>query len=320
MPISSSDNYRPPFYLFNRHLQTLTANRFRYVRGFNYVRQRLTTDDNDFVDLDWSISGGDRVAVLVHGLEGSSQRPYVRGMVRALNRRGWDAVALNLRGCSGELNWLPRFYHAGATDDLSLVVQHLLGLGRYFSLALVGYSLGGNIVLKYLGEQGDQLAAQLKSAVVYSVPCDLKAGAERMAAAENRAYLGYFMRPLREKVRRKAASMPGRINAQGVEALTDFRAFDDVYTAPLNGFRDAEEYWRCCSSRQFLPAVRRPTLILTARNDPFLAPACYPTAEAAAHPLVWLETPQHGGHVGFPVLGAEYWSETRGIQFIMENL
>ncbi len=320
MPINEGDTYVPPIYLFNSHLQTVFANRCRYVSGVDYRRQRLTTSDGDFVDLDWSGQSGQCVAILVHGLEGSSQRPYIRGMARTLNRCGWDAVVLNLRGCSGQLNWLPRFYHAGATDDLALVVNAVLALERYRCLALVGYSLGGNIVLKYLGEQEKQLPPELKSAVVYSVPCDLQAGAEQMAAIENRPYLEYFMRTLREKVRRKALSMPDLLNAEGVELLKDFRAFDDVYTAPLNGFRDAKEYWRCCSSRHFLSAIQRPVLMLTARNDPFLSAACYPIDETSVQPLVWLEMPRRGGHVGFPSWGAEYWSEKRGMQFIIENL
>ncbi len=284
--------------------------------GPAYERERIETPDGDFLDLDWARVGADRVVVISHGLEGSTDRAYVRGMARALNRHAWDALAWNLRGCSGEPNRLLRLYHSGATEDLDAVVQH--ALRHYDHVALVGFSLGGNMTLKYLGERGDAVDARVRRAVAFSVPVDLAASSVRLGAWENGLYMRYFLRSLRRKVRAKASRFPGEIDAAGLRRIRDFRGFDDRYTAPLHGFEDAEDYWRRSSSRPFLSAIRTPTLLVNAADDPFLAPACYPIDIARESERLRLEIPAHGGHVGFVCFGEDgaFWSERRAAEFL----
>ena len=312
MPLVPTSSYRPPLGFANPHLQTIWAGRLRRVEGPGYVRERIATPDDDFLDLDWSRVGADRAVVISHGLEGSADRAYVRGMAKALNRHGWDALAWNLRGCSGEPNRQLRLYHSGATDDLDTVVQY--ALGRYATVALVGFSLGGNMTLKYLGERG--VDAPVARAVAFSVPVDLAASSVALARWENAVYMRYFLRSLRGKVRAKAQQFPNAVDTGGLRALRDFQGFDDRYTAPLHGFTDAADYWARASSRPFLSAIRVPTLLVNAADDPFLASACYPRDEAEASGHLWLEVPARGGHVGFVSRGAAYWSETRAAEFL----
>jgi len=314
MPLVRSSSYAPPLGVRNPHLQTIVAGRVRRVDGVRYDRERISTPDGDFLDLDWSRVGADRVAVISHGLEGSADRAYVRGMVRTLNRRGWDALAWNLRGCSGEPNRRLRLYHSGATEDLDAVVQR--ALADYDHVALVGFSLGGNMTLKYLGERGD--TAPVDRAVALSVPVDLAASSVALARWENGLYMRYFLRSLRRKVHVKAQQFPGEVSTDGLAAIRDFQGFDDRYTAPIHGFEDADDYWRQSSSKQFLDAIRVPTLLINAADDPFLTPDCYPTEIAQRSDHFWLEMPRHGGHVGFVTFGHDgaYWSEERTADFL----
>jgi len=305
--------YRPPRWLPGSHLQTVYPTLFRRLPPAGYRRERLETDDGDYLDLDWAETGGDtrRVAILSHGLEGHTHRAYIVGMARALVRAGWDVLAWNQRSCAGEPNRTFRLYHNGATDDLQRVIDHARGTGRYDKAALVGFSLGGNLTLLHLGRQGDRIDPLVGCAVVISVPCDLKAGAERMARWDNALYMKRFLRDLHVKVRWKMEQFPGRIDDRGYGEIRDFKTFDDRYTAPMHGFRDAEDYWARCSCKQHIPEIGVPTLIVNALNDPFLPPACHPVAETEANPLVTLLSPESGGHVGFVSFNRDecYWSE-----------
>lgn len=314
MPLVPTSSYTAPPGFSNPHLQTIFAGRFRRVDGPAYERERIETPDGDFLDLDWARVGADRAVVISHGLEGSSGRAYVRGMARALNRHGWDALAWNFRGCSGEPNRQLRLYHSGATEDLDAVVRH--ALPRYDRVALVGFSLGGNMTLKYLGERGAD--APVTGAVAFSVPVDLAASSVALARWENGLYMRYFLRSLRGKVHAKAMQFPDDVDTIGLRRIRDFRGFDDRYTAPLHGFEDAEDYWRRSSSEPFLPAIRVPTLLVNAADDPFLAAPCYPTEAAQQNPDLWLEVPAHGGHVGFVTREADgaFWSERRAAEFL----
>jgi uncharacterized protein len=318
MPVIPSSYQNNPFYLFNGHLQTIIPALFRRVRHITYHRERIATPDGDFLDLDWSPATGKALAIISHGLEGSSDRPYIKGMVQAMNRAGIDALAWNYRSCSGESNKTLRSYHLGATDDLHQVVDHVLRQHRYPAIYLIGFSAGGNITLKYLGEAPATLPAQIKKAVVFSVPCDLKSCSDTLSQPENRVYLKRFLKSLRKKLLLKAKDFPDHLDLAGYEQLQTFPDFDNRYTAPLHGFQDAEDYYARCSSRQFLPHIRIPTLVVNAQNDPFLSEACFPEAEAAANPLLYLETPQAGGHVGFTLnfLANEYYSEKRAVEFL----
>ncbi len=318
MPLLPRSSYSPPSFLANGHLQTLLPTLFRRVRDVCYQRERIDTPDGDFLDLDWSKVGAEKVAILSHGLEGSSQSPYMRGMVRALNQNGWDALAWNFRGCSGEPNKTLRFYHSGATEDLQAVISAVMTQTEYSEIALVGFSLGGNLALKYLGEQEKKVHPLIKKAVAFSVPCDLAASVRKLAKPSNRVYMKRFLVMLHQKIKAKMKVMPGQISDDGYERLKNFRDFDDRYTAPLHGFKDAEDYWQKCSCRAFLKTIPIPTLIVNAKDDPFLAPSCYPLEEANANPNLFLEMPDSGGHMGFMSLnhGGQYWSEWRAISFL----
>lgn len=319
MPSFPASPYRPPFGLSNGHLQTLVAARLRRVADVTYTRERITTPDADFLDLDWSRGGARRVVVISHGLEGNTSRSYVRGMVRAVRGAGWDALAWNFRSCSGEPNRHLYSYHSGSSDDLALVVDHALAAG-YEQVALVGFSLGGNVTLKYLGERGAAVDPRLCAAVAVSVPTDLAAASAELARPANRLYMWYFLRSLHTKVRQKIALFPGQLDDADFDNVRTFRDFDDRYTAPLHGFRDAEDYWRQCSSKPLLPHITLPTLLLSATDDPFLPAACYPEDEARQSPGVQLVTPTRGGHVGFIDWGSgRYWSEQQALAFLQHT-
>jgi len=322
MPVISDSEYRSPRFLSNGHLQTVLPGLLRRARPVSYVRERITTLDDDFLDLDWLKNGSRRVAVLSHGLEGDSKRHYMLGMVSALTNRGWDAVAWNARGCSGEPNRVLRFTHSGATEDLQAVISHVTAIRAYSDIALIGFSLGGNLTLKYLGERGPALDPRIKAAAVFSVPCDLQSSSIQLAKPANRIYMLRFMANLRQKVRALAKSMPGKIDDRGFAQLRSFKHFDDRYTAPIHGFKDAEDYWRKCSCKPFLKSISVPTLLINARNDPFLGEDCYPIEEANENPKLHLETPLGGGHVGFIGFNnaREYWSETRAVTFLKNAL
>ena len=319
MPVRPSSYTAPPG-LDGGHRQTLYASLLRRV-DFEYDRrERLDTPDGDFLDLDWAGAGpgsSERVVILTHGLEGSAGRGYMRGMARAFVRRGWDACALNLRGCSGAPNRQVATYHSGKTDDLALVVDHVLARG-YTSLSLVGFSLGGNLTLKYLGERGGAVDPRIRGAVALSAPVDLSASADRIDRWTNWHYVQYFLRSLRRKMRVKARQHPDRVSTRPLQKVRTLRGFDDAYTAPLHGFESATDYYRQASSRPLLSDLTVPTLLLNAANDPFLPPSCYPRTIARAHRPLTLEVPESGGHVGFVAFNdrGEYWSERRTTSFL----
>ena len=318
MPLILKSTYRPPVFFSNAHVQTIYPTLFRQVRGVNYVRERILTDDNDFIDLDWSRKGADKVVIVSHGLEGHSQRFYMLGMIKAFNRRGWDGVAFNFRGCSGEPNRLLRSYHSGATEDLHTVVRHVLEIERYSSISLVGFSIGGNLTLKYIGEMGRDLSRFIKSAAAVSVPCDLESSASKLAERSNILYMKRFLKMFHDKIRLKMEIMPGKIDDSDYTSIRTFKEFDARYTAPIHGFPSVEDYYARCSCKQFLSKINIPTLLINAQNDPFLPDGCYPVEEAGESRYLFLEMPASGGHVGFIDFNStgEYWHELRVASFI----
>jgi uncharacterized protein len=321
MPIIGKSNYKAPFLLRNGHLQTIIPTLIRKLDNKFYQRERIETPDNDFLDVDWSKIGSYRIAILSHGLEGNSHRHYMVGMVKMLNRNGWDALAWNYRGCSGETNRKLRMYHNGSIDDLDCVVQHVLKSSMYQTIALIGFSLGGNLTLVYLGRNATVIDSRIQKAVVFSVPCDLRASASELSKLENTFYMTYFLVSLHAKIKAKMKVLPGQINDDQYHRIRNFKDFDNRYTAPIHGFKDAEDYWRKCSCSQFIPRIKIPTLIVNANDDPFLANGCYPVQESSNHKHVYLEMPSFGGHVGFVQFNEDksYWSERRAIAFLQQN-
>ncbi|NJB68912.1 hypothetical protein GGQ74_002606 [Desulfobaculum xiamenense] len=326
MPILPIPDYSPPAMLANGHVQSIAPSLIRPVPHVDYVRERMDTKDGDFILLDWSFASGpggsERLVIVTHGLEGHSRRKYVCGMARALNRAGWDVLARNCRGCGGEMNRLPRFYHSGEIEDLHATVHHALAVGRYRQIALVGFSMGGNQTLRYLGLDPDRVPREICAAVAVSAPCDLADSVRKLESLPaGRIYVEYLLHSLRAKVRAKHAMFPDIFDITGLDAISTFREFDERYTAPLFGFENAEDYWRKASSRPVLRDIRVPTLILNAKDDPFLGPRCYPEDEARENPNLYLETPESGGHVGFILLdpAGEFWSEKRSAAFLNEH-
>lgn len=308
--------FQPPAFLRNGHVQTIFAALMPRRLDVSFERERLELPDGDFLDLRWLRKNRGRLGILSHGLEGCADDPSIRGMAAALNEAGWDALAWNFRGCSDEPNRLPHFYHSGATGDLGAVIHH--AAATYYSrIALIGFSLGGNLTLKYLGESKPHPAVIAAAAV--SAPVDLAASAraldERMS---NRIYLRRFLKRLIAKVEAKALRFPDQLDVRDSRAIRSFQHFDDRYTAPLHGFQDAADYWKQSSARQFLPSITIPTLLLNARNDPFLTPECFPFSEAEGNPCLFLEAPESGGHLGFIDLlnGLQPWSERRIVEFL----
>lgn len=314
MPLLADSTYRPPWGLANGHLQTILPVLFRGVPLITFERERIETPDGDFLDLDWNRNQRSQSLVIItHGLEGNSANASVQGMARAFHQAGWDTLAWNLRGCSGQMNRLLRTYHSGAWEDLECVINH--AAEEYQNIVLVGFSIGGNLTLKYLGENGAAIHSSINGAVAFSVPCDLAFSALVLESRINSIYMNHFMRDLRRKIRAKAVAFPGGISTEGLDRIRTFREFDGTYTAPLNGFLSAEDYWAKASSKPSLHGITVPTLLVNALNDPFLGPECFPKKEAAANPHLHLELPESGGHLGFLTLANEYWSETRAVEF-----
>ena len=298
--------YTPPYFLFNKHLETIYPALFRRVTVNGFRRERIPTPDDDFLDLDWLECGSNKVVIISHGLEGNSRRPYMKGMAKAFFDAGFDVISWNYRGCGEEMNRQLRFYHSGATDDLDVVVKH--AASKYKSIFLVGFSLGGNITLKYLGEN----RRDVKGAVAFSVPLNLQTSCEKIGPV----YANRFLRSLKKKVITKSGLMKG-LAITGIDVISTLKDFDDRYTAPLHGFKDAIHYYQSCSSLYFLKEIGVPTLVVNAKNDPFLGADCYPTD--THNPFLQFDFPRHGGHVGFSLLNNKlYWSELRALQFIQD--
>lgn len=314
-------DYRPPPLFGNAHLQTIFPTLFRRVGGIIYRRERLELADGDFLDLDWFETGHPRLALICHGLESSSRAAYVQGMARACSRAGWDVVAINQRGCSGAPNRLLRSYHSGATEDLDAVVRHCEKIRPHHEQALIGFSLGGNLVLKCVGEWGGRLPGRVARVIAVSTPCDLESGALKLEESTNRIYQWRFVAGLKRKIRMKCRRFPERLRWEDFRAITTVREFDERYTAPVHGFRNARDYWRRCSCRPLIAAITVPTLILSAADDPFLAPGCYPWKEAQGNARVRLRVPDKGGHVGFVGFAADglYWHERVAVEFLDEG-
>ncbi|MGA8181210.1 MAG: alpha/beta fold hydrolase [Desulfobacterales bacterium] len=321
MPFLSASNYRPGLLFKNAHIQTIYPPIFRKVKNIRYERERIFTPDHDFIDLDWSRVGGDKVVIVLHGLEGHSRRSYMLGMISAFNMRRWDAVALNFRGCSGQPNRRLRSYHCGATDDLHTVLRHVMNRRRYTCISLVGFSVGGNLALMYLGEKKYPVSPLIKSAAAVSVPCDLESCANKLAQRSNILYMKRFLMMFHDKIRMKMRMMPNEIDDANYHLIRTFKDFDDRYTAPIHGFSNAKDYWNKCSCKQFLPGIDIPVLLISARDDPFLGKECYPVDEAKGSRLFYFEMPDHGGHVGFIDFkpSGEYWHEKRIAAFVTKK-
>lgn len=320
MPLISSA-YSPPHLFKNGHFSTIYAGLLRQVMYEHKERERLVLADQDFLDLDWSYSKNDknRLVILLHGLEGDAHRHYITGSAKLFTSNGFDTCSVNFRGCSGEPNRLYRSYHSGATEDLEEVIRHILKQNRYTSIYIKGFSLGGNLLLKYLGER-EKFPEEIKAAVAVSVPCDLHSSCQQLLSPKNMLYAKRFKKNLLQKLRQKQKLFPELISNEEIRSIITLKDFDDVYTSRAHNFKDALDYYTQCSSLQFLPAIRVPALIINAKNDSFLGETCYPYQEVEKNNALYLEVPDHGGHVGFWGKDNITYTEKRALEFFMNNL
>lgn len=317
MPVVTG-NYTPPGLFKNADASTIFAGKLRKVELTTYTRERITTSDGDFLDLDWSFSkpaDSKNLVILLHGLAGSTDRPYMKGMAKAFNTKNWDAVAMNFRGCSEELNRYYKSYHAGASDDLAELITHILSLKKYEKIALVGFSLGGNMLMKYLGEQRTR-PSEIIGAVGVSVPCDLAGSLGAINRMRNFIYSKRFEINLKEHLFLRAEKFPDLIAKKDISNCKSLRDIDELYTSRAHGYDNAAHYYEQASAINFLQSIKVPVLIINALNDTFLSPACYPKEIAESSENLYLETPSYGGHVGFVTASGMYYHEKRATEFL----
>ncbi|TCK69003.1 hypothetical protein DFQ05_0514 [Winogradskyella wandonensis] len=316
MPIIES-NYKPLFWTKSGFVSTVFSGLARKVNGVNQIRERITLPDTDFLDLDWSYAEkpSQKCIILLHGLEGHAQRPYLTGAAKLFNQNRIDACAVNFRGCSGEPNLLYRSYHSGATEDLAAVVNHIVSLDKYEEIYIKGISLGANMALKYVGEERE-VPKQIKTVIAISAPCDLKGSCDELLSLKNKAYAIRFLDHLKQKLKPKLEQFPDKISVADYKSIKTLVDFDHVYTSKAHGFIDAYDYYDKASSLQFLPYIKVPSLVINALNDSFLSSGCFPVKEAKNNSNLHLEMPKYGGHVGFIQKGEFYYNEMRALDFI----
>ncbi len=316
MPLILSTYPGPPAHQYNGHLQTILPSLTRLVRNVTYERERLILHDGDFVDLDWIDKAQKKLVILTHGLEGDSNRQYIRGTAKLFSEHNYDVLAWNCRSCSGEMNQAFRLYNHGEIGDFGEVIAHALKTRDYQKVVLVGYSMGGNITLKYLGVNGHQLPDVIRRGIAISAPTDLGASAVLLDQPSNRFYRNRFRKKLLVKINQKATRFPGRLDMSKLQQVKRWRDFDEFFSAPVNNYRDADDFYNQASAINFMAGITVPTLLLNAQNDPLLSPECSPGWLAETHKHIFLETPRTGGHVGFQVPGDLYtYAERRALAF-----
>jgi hypothetical protein len=319
MPIIES-TYKPPFYFKNGFVSTVYSGLIRRVH-LEQERERITLSDGDFLDLDWSYSveKTNKLIILLHGLEGHGQRPYMTGAAKYFNKNSIDAVCVNFRGCSGENNLNYYSYHSGFTKDLHEVIQHAVSTKNYSEIYLKGISLGANVILKYLGEHS-HVPEPVKAAIAVSVPCDLYGSCKELHKIKNKLFHDRFLKDLLEHLKQKQQLFPEHLNIEEVNSIKTLLEFDNVYTSKAHGFIDALDYYEKSSSLQFLSNIKTPSLIINALNDSFLSPECYPVKEAKKNTNLYLEMPNQGGHAGFVDKNNIYYNEKRALEFVKKTI
>jgi len=315
------DPFKSAWWLPNAHLQTLWPIIFRNrIKNLPLTRERVELPDGDFVDLDW-INRHDNtpIVLILHGLEGSIDSHYSRGMLMAISQLGFRAVFMHFRGCSGEPNRLSKYYHSGETSDVNYVIHLLRDREANSALAVIGFSIGGNILLKWLGETGAN--NPLQAAIAISVPFELHKAAARVQMGFSKFYQWYLIRCVSKSLSRKIKNIPMPIDAAALNQIKTVYELDDKIIAPLHGFSGIDEYYSTSSCRKYLHSIHVPTLILHAKDDPFVSEDAIPKSDELS-PHVTLEISNTGGHVGF-VAGkypwkSEYWLEKRVGTFLQD--
>ncbi|SKB49804.1 hypothetical protein SAMN05660776_1420 [Salegentibacter holothuriorum] len=316
MPILKT-KYKASGIFKNPHVSSIYAATLRKVDFSFNTTDRIELSDGDFLDLERGFYSpkNNKVIILLHGLAGNANRPYMLGMAKQFQQHGWDVVSMNFRSCSGEMNRLYRSYHGGATEDLQAVIKYLQQENQYKEINLIGFSLGGNLLLKYLGEQAT-IPSEIKSAVAISTPCDLGASLEELNKIHNFLYSKRFLKNLKKELQLRQTHFPEKISKKEITQCNSLLAIDELYTSKAHGFKNASDYYKKCSCIGFLPNITTPTLLINAKNDSFLSPNSYPTEIARNSEFLHLETPKHGGHVGYIQHNKAYYHEERALEFI----
>ena len=319
MPVLHS-SYNVPFIFKSAFISTVYSGLFRKVKGVHQKRERITLSDGDFLDLDWSFAQEktNKLIILLHGMEGNGQRPYITGTAKLFNKNGIDAVCVNYRGCSGEQNLKYESYHSGATKDLETVIDHAIKEKGYSQIYLKGISLGGNLILKYLGERED-VPNEVKAAIAVSVPCDLYGSCVELHKFKNILFHDRFKKSLVNRLKLKQIQFSDILSIEEVKSINTLTDFDEIYTSKAHGFKNALDYYAKSSSLQFLKTIKTHTLIINAENDSFLSSESYPIEDAESNRYLHLEMPKFGGHVGFYNPNNVYYNESRALEFIHQK-
>ena len=320
MPIIKNSGFRAAFWMPNEHWETILPGLVRNTGKLEYSRERISTPDRDFLDLDFVFRHNDRIVILSHGLEGHSDKYYMRGMARIFLNNKWDTLSWNCRSCSQDINVSPKLYHHGATEDLQTVINYVVSK-RYKQILLIGFSLGGSLVIKYLGENKANLPYEIAGGIAFSIPCQLSSCAKKLSEPQNKFYLNRFLKKLKAKIKAKAAQFPDSFDLNGIDKITSFLEFDTKYTAPLYGFENANDFYIDASAGNYIEAISVPTLLVNSLNDPMFPEDCYPIEAAKYHKYFYLETPEKGGHLGYWSPGNKFsWAEERAIQFVHQYM
>jgi uncharacterized protein len=317
MPIITPKDYEVPLMYKSMHINTITAALLRKVKNIESTKKRILTPDHDFYDVEWSTVLSKKLLIVLHGLEGHACKPYMRGMMKLFNLNGYDAVGLHHRGCSGTDNLLLRGYTSGFTGDLRHFVKEIEFNEYYEEIVICGFSAGGNIALRYAGQEGNEISTLVKKVIAISAPIDLYECSYELDKAKNKIYLKQFLFTMKQKARMKYKKFPNSFDIKkAIEAKT-FKMFDDAYTSIVWGYKDANEFWKDISSIHVLDKISVPTLIINAKDDSFLAENCYPKELAKKMDNLYLMLPKYGGHLGFMSENKDgfLWSELQALKF-----
>jgi uncharacterized protein len=312
--IRQSSYNKAPFWQFGGNLQSILP-AYRLVTGVQYERERIETSDKDFLDLDWIFKKNRKLIILTHGLEGNSTRPYILGMAKMFSKNGWDVLAWNCRSCSGEMNRAFRLYNHGEIGDIEAVLNHALLRNNYDEVALVGFSMGGNVSLKFAAVSQHP---SVKKVVAFSAPLEMRTSTAILDFPSRYIYKAYFKKGILPKVKKKAQQFPDRLSLKAVEAAKSWEAQQQLFFVSINGYASIDDFYERGSALNFIDQLKIPALIVQAQNDPMLTAECSPTQLAENHAFIHLETPEQGGHCGFmlPDDKEHSWAEYRAWEFV----
>ncbi len=315
MPVITS-KYRVKGLHSSMHFSTIFNNTVRKVKVTYDKRERVELPDGDFLDIDWKHSNAktNKVIICMHGLEGNSTSKYMLAMAKYGSEKEYDVVNVNFRGCSGEPNRLFRAYHAGATEDLEAVLDHVLKQKKYESIYIKGFSLGGNLTMLYAG-MNKNIPKEVKAIMAVSSPNFLKACCDQQTKRQNMLYAKNFLITMKKKLKQKHEAFPNQLSLASIKKVKTLTDIDNIYTSKAHGFKDAFDYYEKCSSHQYMDNIKVPTLLINAKNDSFLSPKCFPLQAAKNNPNFYFESPKVGGHLGFYYGGKMTYNETRAFEF-----